>query len=256
MAVLGALSATACLCMIIVCFVFCKINRGKICYLFRVTFSRQQTGAKCQCSTKTGRSAHAYLASSKNLVKVHESYCTGTIQLLEVINNNNKDTIKLWKGNYEGNCVSVKSFKSSLHDMWTNEISFYSLPNISNEFILHYIGCQQKNNVCFYILTEYHPLGSLDNYLKYNTVNLFQALQIVCTVSLGLAHLHSSSDMVVKKGSFMKKRSIAHRDVKSANMFVKNHNGHCVLGEFSQSLILNPNATKYTIMNLNRKRKV
>ena len=255
MAILGSLSLVTGLCMIIVCIVVCKKNRGKVCNFFNIKCCHQKT-CDIKPSTKRCGTIHTRVVPvPQDFNSINKSLCTGTVELLELIDNN-RDKIKLWRGNYEGSRVCVKTFKSSLHDMWANEISLYSLPNISSEFVLHFVGCQQKDNVSFYILTEYHPLGSLNDYLKCNTVNLLQAIQILHTASLGLAHLHSNSVIDKTRGSFEKKYAIAHRDVQSANVFVKNHDGQCVLGEFSQSLVLNPNATKYTIMNLNRKRKV
>ncbi len=83
-------------------------------------------------------------------------------------------------------------------------------------------------------MTEYHALGSLSRFLQHNKLNWSQVLRIVHSVSSGLTHLHSHNH-VDGKGI---KSAIAHRDVKSANVLVKDSSGYCVLGDLGLALIL------------------
>lgn len=200
-------------------------------------------------SNKVENESNSFHDRSVTKLEGEDKHCllelTGAIQLIEVIHNNNERST-LWKATYEGSTMCVRSTQRNL---WANEMSIYSLSSTANEFILQCIGCQYRN---FYVICEYHPLGSLYDYLHDNTVTLLQALRIMLSVSLGLAHLHSNVFVNADESS-IKKVAIAHRDVKSANVWVKDHGGHCVIGDFSQALVLNHRATR---KSLSRKRKV
>ena len=217
----------------------------------------------CLCCRKKTRRRRKFLRARTNITTnqlkrgsnqlVDEDLITGPVQLLEVIENED-NRFKLWKGSYEGFFVCVKVFKPTHQDMWANERTLCSLSTTTSEFIYKYIG-SQRTNFHLHTLSDYYPMGTLNNYLQHNIVNLTQTFQIVHTVSLGLAHLHSNF-FIDKEGACVRKIAIAHRNVKSANIWLKNDTGHCVLGDLSQALHLNPRTTVKSLMNLNRKRKV
>lgn len=250
--VLSVLTCTAGVSMIVLCSLFCFKNRGNLSDAFKLNHHRHNNPSSIVIN---GNKRHS-VASTSNAIDVFKDdsdMLKCLVQLLELIEN--RDKIKIWKGRYTGTIVCVKAFKPALCDLWANERHLYSLQSTSSsEYIQQYIGSQQKTRISLYILTEYHPLGSLCSYLQNNSVTMFQALNITHSVSSGLAHLHSN--MYLNKESLLKKIPIAHRDIKSANILVKNIHGHCAIGDFSQAIILNPNATKRSLMNLNRKRKV
>ena len=226
--VLGTLNLIAALIATIVCCLYCRKIRAQM------SNKVENESNSCESVTKLEREDKYYLLEM-----------TGTILLIEVMRSNNERST-LWKATYEGSTMCVKSTQRGL---WANEMAIYSLPSTVNEFILQCIGCQYKN---FYVICEYHSLGSLYDYLHDNTVTLLQALRIMLSVSSGIAHLHSNV-YVNADGSSFKKVAIAHRDVKSANVWVKDHGGYCVIGDFSQALVLNHRATR---KSLSRKRKV
>ena len=79
------------------------------------------------------------------------------------------------------------------------------------------------------IVTEYHPLGSLYEYLETHTLNKLEALKFLSSSSSGLAHLHGEMRGVACKPS------IAHRDLKTKNILVK-RDMECCLADFGSSI--------------------
>lgn len=143
----------------------------------------------------------------------------------------------VFKAIYDGYPVAVKVFSSHHYNSWSNEKSIYMSPSTPHENILRFIGCEQRGvgpRRQLYMMTEYHALGSLSRFLQHNKLNWSQVLRIVHSVSSGLTHLHSHNH-VDGKGI---KSAIAHRDVKSANVLVKDSSGYCVLGDLGLALIL------------------
>ena len=148
----------------------------------------------------------------------------------------------VYKALYEGVPVAVKIFGSHHLGSWNNEKHIYTLESTPHEHILHFIDCEQRgigSHRQLYMMTEYHALGSLSRFLQHNKLNWNQALRAIHSVSCGLAHLHSNS-YINREGSVQEKLAIAHRDVKSANVLVKDTSGHCVLGDLGLGIILDP----------------
>lgn len=238
--------------MIVVCSLFCAKHRGNLLSVLRLD---QHPVAVAAGGTSINVShRHSVSSVTDEFIETNDSdVLTGVVQLLELTEN--RDKIKIWRGSYKGSLARVKTFKPSLRDMWANERLLYSLHSTSAcEYIQQYIGSQQKPKVSLYVLTEYHPLGSLCGFLQCNVLTVLQTLNIVHSMSSGLAHLHSNK--YLNKESLFKKIPIAHRDIKSVNILVKDIHGHCVISDFSQAIILNPKATRRSLMNLNRKHKV
>ena len=75
------------------------------------------------------------------------------------------------------------------------------------------------------LITDYHPLGSLFDYLRqHDDLDLDEALQLALTSVCGLEHLHTK---VLGTGNKYKPE-IAHRDIKSKNIIVKRKNVCCI----------------------------
>ena len=243
--ILGILSVVAGLIMIVVFYTYCKKKKQtNICRVF----SQPSQSSRRLHSQRPSQSSHSEAEKGKRT--------SNPVRLIDIIET--KDRLTLWRGTYNGSSVCVKVFKQKDHDLWTNERSLYSIKTTANEFILHCVGSEQRDSMVgmqLYLLTEYHPLGSLNHYLQHHTLDWPQTLKILQSISLGLAHLHSNFT-VTSNGTTTTKFAIAHRDVKPANVIIKDDNGHCVLGELSQALMLDPSATERTLSNLNRKRKV
>ena len=82
------------------------------------------------------------------------------------------------------------------------------------------------------LITDYHELGSLSQYLSCHTITPAQMVRMAFSVSSGLSHLHS--EIFGTKG----KPSIAHRDIKSKNILVK-RNGECCIADFGLAVKFN-----------------
>lgn len=79
------------------------------------------------------------------------------------------------------------------------------------------------------IVTEYHPLGSLYDYLNSHTLETNQMLKFFSSISSGLAHLHGE----IRGVGF--KPQMAHRDLKTKNILVK-RDMECCLADFGSSI--------------------
>ena len=84
------------------------------------------------------------------------------------------------------------------------------------------------------LVTQYHPRGSLFDYLNNPDTSLTAeiALKLIKTSLNGLKHLHS-----VIHTSYGKKSAIAHRDIKSKNILIRGNHFNdldisCVLADF------------------------
>lgn len=79
-----------------------------------------------------------------------------------------------------------------------------------------------------YLITEYHEYGSLYNFLGKNVLRNSVMVRLAFSAANGLTHLHT--EICGMKG----KPSIAHRDITSSNILVRN-NGQCVIGDLALS---------------------
>ena len=221
MTILSVLVTITGVTMSVVCFIYCKNKR------FRKTF------ASCPHS----HSPPSFMDQEPVINKTALS-----IELLTILW---KGTFnETWKGKYNDRSVAVKFVQQRHFKLWQNEKSLYTMESTAHENILDFVDSEERGtayDMQLIIITEYHSLGSLSQFLLRNTITWPQALNIIHSVSSGLAHLHSSI-YVNSDGFAVEKYAIAHRDVKSANVLVKNDSGECVLGDLGLALILDPAA--------------
>ncbi|XP_012557412.2 activin receptor type-2A isoform X1 [Hydra vulgaris] len=136
----------------------------------------------------------------------------------------------VWKGIYGVEYVAVKIIPKTDFDSWENEVKVYSLFKIPNENILKfYLAKKHIENSCIqhWIVTEYHKNGSLKKFLKLNVISLPILKKFFMCFTDGLKYLHS------KLGH---KPAIAHRDIKSKNILVKDDLSLCI-SDFGLSLV-------------------
>jgi len=126
----------------------------------------------------------------------------------------------------DGRLVAVKVFQSHGKDSWQREIDIFQTADLQHKNILLFLSSEIHRNE-HWLLTEYHPQGSLYDLLHRNTVTLAQFCIMAETAALGLAHLHS--ERIV--GGVTRKPAIAHRDLKSKNILIR-HDGQCVISDF------------------------
>lgn len=124
---------------------------------------------------------------------------------------------------------------------------YFSTILLRHESILAYIGSDMTSrNSCtqLWLVTHYHSLGSLYDHLNRTTLTHHQLIKICLSIANGLVHLHTEifgTQVFCKINRnedrfyiivFLKgKPAIAHRDIKSKNILVKN-NGTCVIADF------------------------
>jgi len=126
-----------------------------------------------------------------------------------------------WKGTY----VAVKSINSSEEASWWREQAIYKLALMKHPNILESIAwdIRSKDNMTqMIIVTDYHARGSLYDYLQSHSLSEEQGLRLVLSVVSGLCHLH----LEVEGKPY--KPGIAHRDLKSKNILVKNNGEACI----------------------------
>lgn len=143
---------------------------------------------------------------------------------------------EIWRGIWHGENVAVKIYFTRDEIKWARETEVYSqfLPRHDN--ILGYIGSDMTSRASctqLWLVTHYHPLGSLVRYLSQipTPLGYHQMFNICLSVTNGLVHLHT--DINGTKG----KTAMALRNLTSKNILVKN-NGACVIADFSQAVTL------------------
>jgi hypothetical protein len=126
-----------------------------------------------------------------------------------------------WKGTY----VAVKSINSSEEASWWREQAIYKLALMKHPNILESIAwdIRSKDNMTqMIIVTDFHARGSLYDYLQSTSLSEEQGLRLVLSIVSGLCHLH----LEVEGKPY--KPGIAHRDIKSKNILVKNNGEACI----------------------------
>lgn len=136
-----------------------------------------------------------------------------------------------------GREVAVKVFSNSspAKESWHKECEIYSTPRLKNRNILQYLSHErqiEKHGLeCYWLIFDYHPYGSLYDYLQCHTLSLSQFGNLTESAASGLAHLHS----IISLGSTTVKPAIAHRDLKSKNILVKN-DLTCAISDFGLAI--------------------
>ncbi|XP_059630517.1 serine/threonine-protein kinase STY46-like isoform X2 [Cornus florida] len=120
----------------------------------------------------------------------------------------------LYRGVYLGQDVAIKVLRSdhlndALEVEFAQEVAI--LKEVQHRNVVRFIGaCSKSPHMC--IVTEYMPGGSLYEYLHKNHIilNLPQLLNFAIDVCKGMEYLHQNN--------------IIHRDLKTANLLMDNHN--------------------------------
>lgn len=145
----------------------------------------------------------------------------------------------VWRAEYMDKEVAVKVFPMSNKNSWQTEQEIFKLPHMKHVNILEFIGSEKRNELeppVFWLITSYHTLGSLCDYLKGNTVTWVQLLRIAESMARGLSHLHDELAATKTEGV---KPAVAHRDFKSKNVLLKSDMTACI-ADFGLALIFEP----------------
>ncbi|ESN96502.1 hypothetical protein HELRODRAFT_107560 [Helobdella robusta] len=155
-----------------------------------------------------------------------------SIQLVEVIAKGKYGYV--WHGLYQEEPVAVKIFSSHAENAWQRECNIYNTTLLRHENVLAFLGADTVSRVqsCtqLWLITRYHELGSLYDYLNKNQLSRQQLLRLLTSAASGLVHLHTN--IVGTHG----KPGIAHRDVKSKNILVMD-DGSCCIADLGLAVV-------------------
>lgn len=135
---------------------------------------------------------------------------------------------EVWLARWRDENVAVKLFFTSEEASWFRETEIYQTVLMRHENILGFIAADIKGTGSWtqmLLITDYHEHGSLYDYLQTQPVNARILKCLAFSLASGLAHLHT--EIFGTPG----KPAIAHRDLKSKNILVKN-NLQCAIADF------------------------
>ncbi|KAL7061405.1 hypothetical protein AAHC03_01693 [Spirometra sp. Aus1] len=134
---------------------------------------------------------------------------------------------EVWRGTWQCDQVAAKIFSSRDENSWARETQIYQTVMLRHANILGFIAADNKDNGLsteLWLITEYHRLGSLYEFLQSHALNSYALVRMASSIVNGLAHLHM--EITGTQG----KPAIAHRDLKSRNILVKD-DGECCIGD-------------------------
>lgn len=147
-------------------------------------------------------------------------------QLIELVGKGRYGEV--WKALWRGDPVAIKQFDPRDEQSWIQEVKMYETSWLRHDNILGYMGSDCKSTASstrWWIMMEFCQHGSLYEYLshaKYTPIQLLEALRGVYS---GLEHLHSA---ILGNNPNNMKPGIAHRDLKTHNILVKNPTQCCI----------------------------
>lgn len=163
-----------------------------------------------------------------NIDSMRSNLLAKTFQLEKLISQGRFGTI--WRAkmadenSVDDKIVAIKTFLPHEKTSWLTEQQVFELPQFAHDNILRYIRSEVNVNPSspflleYWIITEYHEMGSLCDYLKNNHLNFGGLIKITRGIACGLNHLHEEISST-KTG--LKKPSVAHRDFKSRNILLR-----------------------------------
>ncbi|CAH8511906.1 unnamed protein product [Schistosoma turkestanicum] len=156
----------------------------------------------------------------------------------------------VWRGVWQGDLVAAKIFSSRDERSWFRETDIYQTVMLRHANILGFIAADNKDtglSTQLWLITDYHPLGSLYEFLQQHCLTPFALVRAVASIINGLAHLHM--EITGTQG----KPAIAHRDLKSRNILVK-MDGECCIGDLGFALKLDSSMNSALEVNSNSDR--
>ncbi|XP_055315210.1 activin receptor type-2B isoform X2 [Sitodiplosis mosellana] len=133
--------------------------------------------------------------------------------------------------------VAVKVFPLQDKESWVVEQNIFNLTRMKHPNILEFIGVEKHLDKSeYWLITAYHPYGSLCDYLKAHTVTWPELCRIAESMARGLMHLHEEIPATKTEGL---KPAVAHRDFKSKNVLLKTDLTACI-ADFGLALVFQP----------------
>lgn len=157
-----------------------------------------------------------------------QQYISRTVTLGEEIGRGRFGKVNL--GRWQGRDVAVKIIDSRDDASWMREVEIYHSNLINHANILQLIASDNKDtgtDMQLWLITDYHERGSLYDCLNRGTNTIYEAIVLVLSATEGIDHLHKAIHATANHS----KKAVAHRDIKSKNILVKN-DGQCVIADF------------------------
>ncbi|XP_014675799.1 PREDICTED: activin receptor type-1-like, partial [Priapulus caudatus] len=146
---------------------------------------------------------------------------------------------EVWRGECRWGDVAVKIYASRDEGAWSREEGVYEAALLQHDNVVRYMGSDLVSvDGCtqYWLLLQYHGLGSLYDFLMVNIVDAAALLRFMCSAASGLTHLHT------RLHGIHGKLAVAHRDLKSRNILVKD-NGQCCIADFGLSILQRANGS-------------
>ncbi|GFO20829.1 receptor protein serine/threonine kinase [Plakobranchus ocellatus] len=142
---------------------------------------------------------------------------------------------EVWRGTWRGEDVAVKTFSSREETSYKQESEIYNTILLRHDNILGFCAADTigiNSTTQHLLIMHYHRNGSLYDYLQSSDIDVEDMLILAHSAAAGLSHLHEE---ILEGGGRRVKPSIAHRDIKSKNILVKD-NGQCCIGDLGHAI--------------------
>ncbi|PKU35181.1 tgf-beta receptor type-2-like [Limosa lapponica baueri] len=136
--------------------------------------------------------------------------------------------------------VAVKIFPCEEYSSWKNESQIFTDASLKHDSVLQFLTAEDRGagpRREYWLITAYHSRGNLKDYLSRHVLSWMDLQKMAGSLVSGVAHLHSDYTACGRP-----KIPIAHRDIKSTNVLVKNEQ-ECVLCDFGIAIRLDPSLT-------------
>lgn len=193
------------------------------------------------CGTELPRTQNIDLANSSDsslssgsgsgLPLLIQQTMARSIKLGDVIGSGRFGSVHV--GVYQNEKIAVKKFSSRDEASWSRESEIYNSVCLRHDNVLVFFASDMISNngsTELWLITQYHAHGSLYDYLIGHALSIDTAIRMMLSLCRGISHLHTPIHGVTSKPS------LAHRDVKSKNVLVKD-NLECCIGDFGLSVI-------------------
>ena len=233
--------AVACLIIVVVAAVVTKIRE-------RSLLRRRHNGAATTTtvSMATGRENGGIVENGQS-IEMLEITCSGSgsgLPLLEQRTIARQIELKrcigtgrfgeVWLGAWRHDEIAVKILSSRDEQSWFQEAEMYQTAMLHHENVLGFIAADNLDIGTWtqlWMVMDYHPRGSLFDVISRETITPYQMYRFAASIASGLAHLHMEIMGSKSQPGLAHKPAIAHRDIKSKNILVKN-DGQCCIADF------------------------
>ncbi|KAM9496426.1 TGF-beta receptor type-2 isoform 1-T1 [Clarias gariepinus] len=140
--------------------------------------------------------------------------------------------------------VAVKIFPLEEFLSWKTEREIFLDAELCHENIVHFLAAEKHTlDQQLWLITAYHARGNLRDFLRVHQLEWPELYKMGGDVVRGLAHLHSD-----RSATGGVKVPVAHRDLKSDNVLVKEDRSCCIC-DFGLSIRLDSNMSTEELAN-------